>query len=73
MLDGLEPRKQGQQFRLVCPNHPNTRLWQGALKIGDSPVQFVKHCGEDYCNNLAYAETEAALNAEVQTEGQKLP
>lgn len=73
MLDGLIVVKQGQQIRLVCPNHQAAPLWKGDLKIADAPIQFVKHCSEDYCNNLAYAETEEALNAEVQAEGQNLP
>ena len=73
MLDGLIVVKQGQQIHLVCPIHQTAPLWKGDLKIAGGPVQFVKHCSEDYCMNLAYAETEATLNAEVQAKGQKLP
>jgi len=73
MLDGLEVRRISGQIRLVCPNHPTASLWRGNLSIAGAPAQFVKHCSEDYCNNLAYAATEQVLDQEVQQLGQQLP
>ena len=72
MLDGLQVAQISGQIRLICPAHPTAPLWVGSLRIGDNAEQFVKHCSIDYCNNLAYAATEAALNEEVQALGQQI-
>jgi hypothetical protein len=71
MLDGLQVAVVGGQIRLICPTHQTAVLWKGNLSVAGGPVQFVKHCSVDYCQNLAYSATEAALDQEVLQLGQQ--